>query len=336
MKNDAQYLPDKSRIRPRIFLLFIVMLILPLFGNNLFPQSRKETISVSELIRRMQVESKTIEISNVTVEFRSEDKKFAKNKIFYWVFTIKPATAGLKKVYFYDCDFNTGKKAPLVFEGWDFKKMNMTGCTLQANISFKDCKQDGRYPLLFQNNTFHDNLQFEGNDSLISIQFLNCRFEKQLLVKTSPGEFEMDKCIFDADTLKFGGNVDGKTLFQLSFKSQKADEINISNSSFRNNGLKNVYSVDFNGTEADKITLLNDQMVSVDFTDIVVDKAILIDSLSVSNYIGIQNLDFPESNTNIPWYNFGGEKLAIFQLYQSGQIIPYQPKTKKQLLNPLL
>ncbi|HDO27362.1 MAG TPA: two pore domain potassium channel family protein [Bacteroidetes bacterium] len=336
MKNDAQYLPDKNRISPRIFLLLGVVLILTLFGNNLFPQNEKETISVSELIRRMQADSKTIEISNVTVEFRNADKKFAKNKIFSWIFTIKPGSSGPKKVYFYDCNFNTGKKAPLIFEGWNFKKMNMTGCTLQANLSFKDCKQTGRYPMLFENNTFHDNLQFEGKDSLASIQFLNCRFEKQLLMETNPGEFEMDNCVFDADTVKFGGSIDGKTLFQLSFNGQKADEINISNTIFRNNGLKNVYSVDFDGAEVDKITMLNDQMVALDFTELVVGKAILIDSLSVSKYIGVQNLDFPESNTNIPWYNFGGEKLAIFQLAESGQIIPYQAKTKKQLMNTLL
>ncbi len=336
MKNDTQYLPGKSHIPPRIFLMLIAVPAFIFFSNNLFPQNEKETISVSELIRRMQVDSKTIEISNVTVEFRDGDKKYAKNKIFYWIFTIKPGSAGPKKVYFYDCDFDTGKKAPLVFEGWRFKKMNMTGCTFQGNLSFKDCKQTGRYPLLFENNTFHDNLKFEGEDSLATLRFRNCNFEKQLLVETNPGEFEMDNCLFDADTLKFGRNIEGKTRFQLSFKGQKADEINISNSIFRNNGLKNVYSIDFNGTEADKITMLYDQMVALDFTDIVVGKAILIDSLSVSNYIGVQNLDFPESNTNIPWYNFAGEKLAIFQLSESGQIIPYQAKTKKQLFNTLL
>ncbi len=336
MKNDAQYLPEKSRIPQRIFLLLMAVLLLTLLNNKLFSQSTKETISVSELISRMQVDSEKIEISNVTIEFRNEDKKLAKSKIFSWVFIIKPTTAGPKKVYFYDCDFNNGKKAPLVFEGWDFKKMNMTGCALYSNISFKDCKQSGQDPLLFENNTFHENLQFEGKDSPSFIQFSNCRFNKQLLVETMSGAFEMDKCIFDADTLIFEGAIEENTLFQLSFNGQKAVKINISNSTFLNNGLKNVYSVDFGGVVVDKITLLNNQMVALNFTDIQVEKAILIDSLAVSDYIGVQNFDFPETNTNIPWYNLGGEKLAIFQFSEFGQIIPYQAKTKEQLLNTLL
>ena len=337
MINDLPYLPFKSRILfLRMVQVFLVLFLITFFSNELFPQSEKDTISISELIRRMQADTDPIEISNVVVEFRPGDKKYAQNKVFYWVYSITPASADPKRVYFYDCEFNTGKKAPLILENWEFRKMNMIGCKVNTNFSFENCKQFGRYPLRFENNSFFDNLQFEGEDSLTSIQFLNCRFRKQLLMETYPGEFEMDECIFDADSLKFGRSVESKTLFQLSFKGQKAEEISILNSLFLNNGLTNVYSMDLEGVEAGKIILLNTRMESLNFTDIQVEKSILIDSLFISGYIGVQNFDFPESNTNIPWYNIAGEKLSIFQRTESDQIIPYQAKTKGQLLNTLL
>ncbi len=338
MKNDLRYfyLRFKNRVFTQVIPVLLFLLLNVLFAGSAFPQSEKDTISISELIQRMQADTDPIEISNVVIEFRPGDKKYAQNKVFYWVYSIKPSSPGAKRIYFYDCDFNTGKKAPLILEGWEFRKMNMIGCKLKTDFSFENCKQSGRYPMRFENNVFYDNLQFEGKDSLTSVQFLNCRFGKQLLVETKPGEFEMDECVFDADTLKFGRSIEGRTLFQLSFAGQKAEDITITNTIFRNNGLNNLYSLSFEGAEVEKITLLNNKMASIDFTDIQVEKSILIDSLNVSGFIGVQNFDFPESNTNIPWYNIAGEKLAIFQFSESDQIIPYQAKTKNQLLNTLL
>ena len=77
-------------------------------------------------------------------------------------------------------------------------------------------------------------------------------------------------------------------------------------------------------------------MNTINFSDAKVETSILIDSLKVTDFIGVQNIDFPESNTNIPWENFGGEKLALFETSESGQLVPYQAKTKNQVLNTLL
>jgi len=313
------------------FTLFFIVLSHPLLA-----QYEKDTISISELISMLQVEQEEIEISNITIVFKEEDKKYATNKIFYSVFTINPKFKGVKKLYFYDCDFNTGSVAPLIFEGWDFKKMNMIGCESNTNLSFENCKQTGEYPLLFENNNIKNNLEFKESDSLCNIEINNCSFSNKLVFKTRLKKLVMNSCNLIADSLKFNNNVEGKTLYQLSINDQKADEIIIDNCVFNNNNIPNVYSIDLGGSEIDKVILLNNKMNTLNFSDTKVETSILIDSLFVSDYIGVQNFDFPESNTNIPWYNLGGEKLALFELSESEQIIPYQAKREEDLLNTLL
>jgi len=313
------------------FTLFFIVL-----SHHLLAQNEKDTISISELISMLQVDQEEIEISNITIVFKEEDKKYATNKIFYSVFTINPKFKGAKKLYFYDCDFNTGSVAPLIFEGWDFKKMNMIGCESNTNLSFENCKQTGEYPLLFENNNIKNNLEFKESDSLCNIEINNCSFSNKLVFKTRLKKLVMNGCNLIADSLKFNNNVEGKTLYQLSINDQKADEIIIDNCVFNNNNIPNVYSIDLGASEIDKVILLNNKMNTLNFSDTKVETSILIDSLFVSDYIGVQNFDFPESNTNIPWYNLGGEKLALFELSESEQIIPYQAKREEDLLNTLL
>jgi hypothetical protein len=77
-------------------------------------------------------------------------------------------------------------------------------------------------------------------------------------------------------------------------------------------------------------------MHSIDLSWSTVEKSLLVDSLFVEAYIGILNFDFPEKNTNIPWYNFSSEKLALLYNEKNEELLTaYQAKTTDQLGNTL-
>jgi len=104
---------------------------------------------------------------------------------------------------------------------------------------------------------------------------------------------------------------------------------------FVSHQLDNLFSVDLSNSSIDKLSMFANQMEALNFTEADVEKALLIDSLEIAKYIGIQNFDFPEANTNIPWDNLNGQKLALFQKGLSDLVIPYQAKTEVQLSQTL-
>ncbi|MFK5856983.1 MAG: hypothetical protein QM503_12700, partial [Bacteroidota bacterium] len=85
-----------------------------------------------------------------------------------------------------------------------------------------------------------------------------------------------------------------------------------------------------------ELTMVSDKLQTINLSGAEVEKALLMDSLTIDNYIGILNFDFPEKNTNVSWYNLSGEKFAIFYTNESNLVIPYQAKSDKQLSNNLM
>jgi len=311
---------------------------------SLFSQETKEIISVTELINLLNANQEVIEVSNVEINFFEEDNALAENKIFYKVFTFKPKYSGAQKVYFYDCDFNTGPKVPLVFSGWKFKKMNMVGCSFNSSVLIENCSQSGQYPLLFENNSFKENIEFSGNLALDNIEIRNCIFSKEFQINTNVKELIIENNVktlsiidsrFIADTMNLESDINDKAYFQLILNDQSFEQLSILNCQFDNNGIKNIFSIDFEDCDINKLIMFDNEMNTLNFTGTNIENSLLIDSLSVTDFIAVQNFDFPESNTNIPWYNFGGEKLALLETTESEQLILYQAKTREQILNTL-
>ena len=228
MKNFFQQLLDKGYSTRRIFVPICLIALFIAINQNAFSQESKEIISITQLINFLQVDEEVIEISNVEINFQEEDKALAENKIFYWVFTIKPSHNEAQKVYFYDCDFNTGTKAPLIFEGWNFKKMNMVGCSANTAISFENCRQSSLYPLLFENNSFNENIEIAGEQPLENVEITNCNFSKEFLLETDVTKLEIKDSKFIADTLNFESGIDGKTQFQLCLNNQNIGSVEYS------------------------------------------------------------------------------------------------------------
>ncbi|HEY9113870.1 MAG TPA: hypothetical protein VIN10_04175, partial [Bacteroidales bacterium] len=335
MKNFFQHFFDKRHFTWQIFFTVCFTMLLFNVIQPAYSQDSKKIISVTEFINLLQADEEVIEVSNVEINFREEDKALAENKIFYWVFTIKPSYKEAQKVYFYDCDFNTGTKAPLVFEGWNFKKMNLVGCSANTAISFENCSQSSQYPLLIENNSFNESLEIGGSETLVNIEIKNCNFSKEFQLKTDANSLLIHDTKFIADTLNFESDIEGKTQFQFDISNQAIGQLSIQDCQFSNTGIENIFSINFEGSEFNKLVLLKNELNTINFSDTKIETSILIDSLKVTEYIGAQNFDFPESNTNIPWENFSGEKLSLFEASESGQLVPYQAKTKEQVLNTL-
>lgn len=335
MGNIFQNMLSKSQFCGGKFVPFCVLFWLLIFVQPTFSQDSKEKISITELLKLLSADEEEIEISNVEIVFTNEDKALADNKIFYWIFTLKPGVDEAQKVYFYDCVFNTGPKAPLIFEGWNFKKFNLIGCTMNTNITFNNCAQSSQYPLLFENDIFNENIEISGEETLNEVEINNCDFSKVLIIDNGLGSLLIKNSKFILDTADLSNDIEGKTLFQLNLSNQSFDNLEIQDCEFDNQNIENIYSIDFEGSVINKLFLLNCTLFAVNFSDTKVETSILIDSLQVSHYIGVQNFDFPDANTNVPWYNFGGEKLSLFEVSESGQLKPYQAKTKEQLLNTL-
>jgi len=296
-----------------------------------------EVISLSSLFSELSKNDGDLILTNKTIVIDKTDQSFVEDQIFYKEYKLSSPDALDRKVYFYDCLFTLGPDAPLIFEGWNFKKLHFVSCSFDMPFSFSDCGMTGNYPLLFENCTFGNNLIFEeSNDRFNYIKLENNTFHKQLIFNTNLTSLDILHCNFFADSLLFSKMDEEKTHYQLAAPYLEIGELKMDYNRFISPNLNHVFSVDFQGTTMDKLSMFSNQMSTLNFTEAGIEKALLIDSLSVDKYIGIQNFDFPESNTNIPWNNLKGEKLALFQKGLSELVVPYQAKTEKQLAQTLM
>ena len=292
----------------------------------------KQVVSLSELATLMQADESEIILSDLEIVIGDRDTDFKVDKIFYSVYEIYPKESRAKKIYFYNCVFNTGREAPIVFNGWTFSKLNLLTCEVNSPLTFENIKTVGNYPIHIENCSFAHTLEFKNEIfELNKLQIVNSVFRKNLIVSSTTNQLFLDHCHFDADIIQYKKEDEEMTHFQMSLNNRQFGNVEINNCSFNNNGISNLFSLDFSNSNIESLRMFNDSLQSFDLSWATVEKSLLIDSLFVSDYIGILNFDFPEKNTNIPWYNFGGEKLAVFYTEKSDLIIPYQAKTNKQL-----
>ncbi|MCF6169756.1 MAG: hypothetical protein L3J66_02095 [Bacteroidales bacterium] len=296
----------------------------------------KQVVSLSELAALMNADESEIILSDLEIVIGKGDETFRADKIFYSVYEIYPKGSIAKKVYFYNCTFNTGAEAPIVFNGWTFRKLNLIGCEINSPLTFENFKTVGNYPVHIENCSFAHALAFKNEIfELNKLQILNSTFRKELFINTPINQLLLDNCRFDADTIQFKKEDEEMTHFQMSLKNQSFGEVEINNCRFTNNGTANLFSLDFSNSSIESLRLFNNNLQSLDLSWATVEKSLLIDSLTVRDYIGILNFDFPDKNTNIPWYNLGGEKLAVFYTGKSELIIPFQAKSNEELANTL-
>lgn len=296
----------------------------------------KQVICLAELAEIMRSAEREVIIADYEIVSSEQDGEFLVDKVFFSLYQICPDGTPAKKLYFYNCKFSLDDNAPLVFKGWEIIRFNIIGCEFLSPVGFEDFIYAKRYPFLIENCFFRDDVRFTNEMwGLGSLLFKNNEFGASLLVDVPLGKLVVDRCRFIADSAKFVPRDDEMTHYQFTVVEKPVENIELTSNVFDNKGMGNVFSVNFEAAGIGELTMISNQMQTLNLSGTEVEKALLIDSLFVDDYIGILNFDFPEANTNVPWYNLGNEKFSIFYTEKSNLVIPYQAKSDRQLADNL-
>jgi hypothetical protein len=300
-------------------------------------QFTKEEISISQLAGILNSSDTEIIISDYIITNTEDDSEFMIDKVFFTYYEISPDTDESKKVYFYNCDFNIDDSSPLSLVGFTFSKLNIIGCNFNNPFLLKHITKYSDYPIIIENCVFNSDLIIETHNDLNTLlELKNNKFLSVFDLKSNIEKVSIVNCQFIAGISQFEKKDDEKQYYQLDLSSGIFSDIELINNNFDNSKLNNVFSVNMFETESDNLYMYKNKMEVLNLSYAETGKSLLIDSLFVNKYIGIQNFDFPETNTNIPWYNLGDEKLSIFIEEENYIQTPYQAKTSEQLSDNLL
>jgi hypothetical protein len=303
----------------------------------LLSNSEQKIICLTDLLHLLQSKDEIITISNYEIIVGEQDKDLMKNKIFFKQFEICPEILSPKEfVLFHNCKFNLGKKEYLVFKNWEIKKLEVVGCDFLGRVCFENSHFNNNTSFFIENSFFYDQLKISSNLNTKSyLELKNNDFKSEVLIAMNINELVIDTCRFVADSILLGNRVGERTFFQLDASELSFERIEMTKNVFDNNGLENIFSINLESTQIGELKMISNKMQILNLTDGEVVKSLLIDSLFVDDYIGILNFDFPQKNTNIPWYNFGNEKFSIFSK-EENFINAYQAKTHDELADNLM
>ncbi|MBU1009903.1 MAG: hypothetical protein KKD74_07210 [Bacteroidetes bacterium] len=329
-------------MRRILFLAFFL-----LFSTGILPAQTEEEeevvdassmteISLSQMNNIIRAGGDEIFLQDLIIKPGPEDRKFLIDKIFFKIYEIPAPTEKAVSLYFYNCRFEFDVDAAITFKGWLFNRLNVIGTQISSPLTFEECRQTGAYPIRIENTVFNHNLNVIGTEnSLNSLRFNNCSFSHQLKIGQQLGDLQISNCKFDADSVFFADADSERTHYQLDVSGIQLSSLDLFRNTFDNKHFDYLYSITFKGTVIGKALIQFLQANTLNLTDATIEKSFLADSLSISNYIAVQNFDFPEENTNLPWYNIGGEKLCIFLSEGTERDIPYQPKSSETISRTL-
>ncbi len=297
----------------------------------------KDTINLSRFLGFLNTKQKDITLSDYYITDSEDDKvlKHSKHYVFHYILSL--ADLGTKKINLYNCEFVLSEGAYLIISNAQLSKFNMVGCVFECPIKFENASIMGRYPMTIENCYFKSSLEINHSYSVKgSIMLRNNDFSHTLSIDMGLSELLLEQNRFYADSGVFLAGDYERTHYQFMLGTESIENAVIHANTFNNNGLDWVYSVSMAYAGLAELQLLKNQMYAMDLSGASIEKALLVDSLYVSHYLGILNFDFPEKNTNVSWFNLSGEKFAIFNTEATGMVIPYQAKSDEQLSNNLM
>ena len=299
--------------------------------------SEKQLIGLTELMSLMKTDEERLTISNYEVIFKEEDKNLMLNKFFFKLFELTPAETFYKEfILFHNCTFNLKQKEYLVFKSWMVKRIEIVGCEFNGRISLDNFSYADNNSIFIENCIFNDELKISNDFSETSqLKLKNNDFYSELIIGLKLKDLIIDTCRFIASNDRYKKDAEVKTSYQLILNEYPIENVVLTKNTFNNNGINNLFSIDFSSQTFDELRMISNSMQTINLTAAEVSKTLLIDSLYVSDYIGILNFDFPERNSNIPWYNLAGEKFSVFQTVENIEI-PYNAKSNEELANNLL
>lgn len=295
-----------------------------------------DTINLSRFYELLQKNESETTISECVIISNNSDKEFLINKIFFKLYELKPKEIVSKKINIYNCKFIIDTKSPLLLTDWKFSKINIIGCEFYTATTLTNIKGNSNYNFLIENCIFYDDIFFDGDDyEPMELMGIGNIFHTKLDFSGNLTSLRLEKNNFIYDSLKFKKQDVESTVYQLKCSNINVVDMELISNNFINYSNEHIFSVDLSSSTFGKLEMISDSLVSLNLTDAEVEKSLLIDSLFVSDYIGILNFDFPEKNTNASWENLGGEKFSIFITGKSKKVNPYQAKTDKQLAKTL-
>jgi hypothetical protein len=296
----------------------------------------KDTINLSYLYNLINSNDTEIVISDYHIISDDNDNNLLIDKVFFNIYEISQETNIPCKLYFYSCTFDLINDSRLAFSGLKTIKFNIVNCEFKAPVIFGESMHIGKYPILVENCLFQDDVKFHGEGVKSNgLNIYKNEFATSLTIEIPTSKIKINNCLFFANEDKFSERDAENNHYQLLIEKSNIDIIELISNDFINNGISNVFSINMEEIKIAELILIKNKLQTINLSYAEVKKSLLIDSLVVDNYIGIQNFDFPASNTNVPWYNIAGEKLSIFYTEESGLIIPYQAKTDEDLADNL-
>lgn len=304
--------------------------------EEVYENTERQIIDLSTLSELLKSDETEIIISDYEIVSSDNDGSFLVDKVFFKLYEITPEIPTPKKVYFYNCKVNLSENSPLVFSWWEFTKLNIVGCEFISPVEFNNCHQIGKYPYVIENCKFYNDITFKGETfDINNLKITNNEFYTSVIIDNPIANLSIVNCSFMADSIMFSKRDYEQNYYQLNCTDIAIGSSEIVGNNFNNNNIENVFSMNLESSEIGELTMFRNKMQVLNMSFAEVQKSLLIDSLTVENYIGILNFDFPEANTNVPWYNIGGEKFAVFYTEESDLIIPYQAKSDAELIDNL-
>lgn len=303
--------------------------------EEMIETTAKQQISLSDMMQRIREQGNEVFLQDLIIKPAPEDRRYLIDKIFYKVYEIPAPSTDAVSLYLYNCEFAFDDGNALVFEAWNFLKLNIIGTQTTNPMRFSSCSLSAGYPIRIENAAFGDDLIFEGEAIDGKLAVNNSQFNRRFICKQSFTGLDLIKCVFDADSNYFANADTEVNHYQLEMGETAFGEITLSDCQFYQAGIANLFSINMSASEIGKLSLWKLQLHSIDLTDLSIEKSLLGDSLLISDYIAVQNFDFPAENTNLPWYNLGGEKLCLLVGQTNERPVPYQAKTNKSISNTL-
>lgn len=340
----------------RKLLLFVCVLSLVSIYQTTNAQEEEEEIIEEEIIEEHQIEQQTINLSQLCALLFEEnneviisdfiitpdknDNKYLIDKIFFSSYEINLDGIYADKIHFYNCSFNSSNETPISITNFgNILKLNIIGCEFLCPFTLSMITNNSNYPIIIENCSFANDFFFENNNDhhINNLKISKNNFSACTYLNPNVENLTINNNIFNIDTIEFKNRDYEKTYYQLTFGNNHSyGDVKLSHNIFNNYGQENIFSVSIASSEIQELLLDYNHMYALNLSGADVEKSLLVDSLRVEKYIGILNFDFPANNTNVSWFNFSGEKLAIFHFDDNNQLEIYQAKTNNQLSINLL
>ncbi len=328
-----------------LFNLLLILLIIGLPSAILKSQDFEEEeelietplaeISVQQLVTLIDQMDSDVFVQDVIVTSQAGDEKFLVDKLFYKEYVIEAPQNQNISLYLYNVEFQLGENQKLVFKDWNFLRLNGINLNSSNDLIFEDCNTEESYPIRFENCNFGGTLEFIGEEALGSLLFSGSHFSSKLDFNQDAELIKLENCNFEVDSIVSAGFDEEQFHAQLDLSAQSIGEIDLRGLSFSPDVSDFVYSINLSASEIGKLSLFNIEGKGLNLTDLNIEKSLLGDSLLISDFVAVQNFDFPAENTNLPWYNLGDEKLSLLINKGKGRPELYQAKTKQQFASTL-